>query len=169
MTDAKAVCARSMEIMADGTPDDFAEVIHPDAYNRESVDEPPATRGRGPAAFHATALWLRATFSDMRWEVHEAAQDGDLVALHTTMYGRQTGTFVQYDEHARPAKAFAPTGRRFAVRHTHWFRVADGMVIEHWANRDDMSMALALGWLPPSPPHLLRSLLALRRAKRQAS
>ena len=54
--DNKELCARSVHIMADGNPEDFEAIIHPDARNREAVDEPPATRGRGPAAFHATAL-----------------------------------------------------------------------------------------------------------------
>src|SRR4028118_925453 len=57
--DTKELCVRAIQIMADGTPEDFEAVFHPDARNREAVDEPPATRGRGPAAFYATALWLR--------------------------------------------------------------------------------------------------------------
>ncbi len=54
------LCVRSMQIMVDGTLDQFDEFVHPEAYNRESKDEPPETRGRGPKAFYATALWLRA-------------------------------------------------------------------------------------------------------------
>ena len=60
--DPCAVARRSVQIMASGSLADFEEVVHPDAHNREDVDEPPASRGRGPAAFYATALWLRATF-----------------------------------------------------------------------------------------------------------
>ena len=55
---------RSIHLMTVGTADQFAEVNHPDAFNRESSAEPPATRERGPAAFYATALWLRAAFSE---------------------------------------------------------------------------------------------------------
>ena len=40
-------------------------------------------------------------------------------------------------------------GRSFAVTQTHWFRMRDGLVIEHWANRDDLGMGLQLGWFGP--------------------
>ena len=40
------------------------------------------------------------------------------------------------------------------------------MVIEHWANRDDLGNATQLGWIPPTPIFLLRMLLATRRARR---
>jgi hypothetical protein len=71
--DAKTLCLRSMQIMVDGSLADFEAVVHPDAVNREAKDEPPASRGRGPAAFYATALWLRETFADLAFEVHESA------------------------------------------------------------------------------------------------
>jgi hypothetical protein len=61
---------------------------------------------------------------------------------------------------------FPPTRRRFAATQTHWFRIADGLVIEHWANRDDNGQAMQLGWIPPSPIYLLRMQLATRKAKR---
>ena len=32
----------------------------------------------------------------------------------------------------------------------------DGLVVEHWANRDDMGTAAQLGWVPPTPRDLLR-------------
>jgi len=53
----KAMCARSINLMADGVLSDFEAVVHPDARNREAAVEPAASRGTGPAAFYATALW----------------------------------------------------------------------------------------------------------------
>jgi hypothetical protein len=47
--------------------------------------------------------------------------------------------------------------------------VADGKVIEHWANRDDIGTAVQLGWVPPSPLYLLRSAVAKWRARRRES
>jgi hypothetical protein len=64
-TDAKSVCRRQALMMADGTLEDFEEVVHPDAVNREAKDEPPACRGRGPKACYATALWLREAFAEL--------------------------------------------------------------------------------------------------------
>src|SRR5260370_1051671 len=59
-----------------------------------------------------------------------------------------------------------PTGQACSITQTHWFRVADGKVIEHWANRDDMGMARQLGWVPPTPRYLIRMALARRRARK---
>lgn len=98
-------------MMANGSLADFAAVIHPEATNREASAEPPASRGRGPAAFYATACWLREAFADVCWEIEHIVADRDLVVLHTTMCGRHVNTFVSYDETGRPAQAFPATGR----------------------------------------------------------
>ena len=168
INDAKALALRSIQIMADGTHDDFHEVIHPQFLNHEAKDEPPASRGRGPGPAYATALWLRDAFAELRWEIHDAVAEGNLVVVHCTMSGVHVRPFAEYDENARVGQVFPPTGRRFATTQTHWLRVADGQVIEHWANRDDLGMALQLGWVPPNPIYLMRSLLARRRARRTA-
>jgi len=165
----KALCERTIHIMADGDLADFEAVIHPDAVNREARTEPAAARGRGPAAFYATALWLRSALADMRWDIHQAAGDGDIVVIHSTASGRHTGPFVFYDESGAVEQVMPPTGKTCSVTQTHWFRVADGKVIEHWANRDDLGAARQFGWIPPSPRYLVRMALATRRARRAAA
>jgi predicted ester cyclase len=165
LTANKAVSVRSLHLMGNGTLDEFKTAFHPHATNREAVDEPPATRGRGPEAYYATALWLREAYADLKWEVHDIVADGDLVVIHATMSGRHVKPFVAYDADARVKQAFPPTGRTFASTQSHWFRVQDGLVIEHWANRDDLGTADQLGWVPPTPLFLLRMFLATRRAR----
>ena len=169
MLAAKDVCVRSMQIMADGTLDQFKEIVHPEASNRESKDEPPETRGRGPEAFHATALWLRGAFGQLAFEIHDVVAEGDLVVIHNTMSGRHTGVFTIYGPNGEITQAMPPTGKRFATTQTHWMRVKDGKVIEHWANRDDQGTATQLGWIPPSPWYLVTMALATRRARKQAA
>jgi predicted ester cyclase len=163
--DPKAMCARSIQIMADGDLGEFEALIHPEAVNREAVHEPMASRGRGPAAYYATALWLRGAISDLRWDIHEIAADGDLVAVHSTMSGRHTGPFARYDAAGAPSQVMPPTGKTFSSTQTHWFRCADGKIIEHWANRDDLATAQQAGWIPPSPRYLIRMAVARRRAR----
>ncbi|MDL9947641.1 ester cyclase [Gordonia sp. ABSL11-1] len=160
-----AVAIASLHAMGNGTLDDFGVLYTADVVNREAVAEPPDTRGEGPAAMYATALWLRAAFSDLAWQVHDLAQDGDHVVIHATMSGRQTGPFVAYRPDGEVEVAFPPRGRAFAVTQTHWFRMRDGRVAEHWANRDDLGMGKQLGWTPPTPGYLVRMLLATRRAR----
>ena len=167
-TDIREFCRRSLNVMSTEDLAEFEALIHPDATNREAVDEPPDCRGTGPAAYLATARWLTTAFSDLRWDVHEVVEDGDLVVARATMSGRQTGPFVAYGADARPKAVFPPTGRRFAVTQTHWFRMRADKVIEHWANRDDLGMGEQLGWTPPSPIYLVRMLVATRRARATA-
>ncbi len=161
-----AVAIRSIEAMADGDLADFVAVVHPQAQNRQAADEPLACRGRGPLAFLSTAVWLRSAYSELAWMVHDSAASEDLVVLHTSMSGRHTGPFITYDSEGKPAQAFPSTGRRFSVTQTHWFRFTDGLIVEHWANRDDLGQAHQLGWLPPSPAYLIRMAIATRRARR---
>jgi len=119
-TGTTALCIRSMHLMADGSRADFDGVYSPDAVNREAAAEPPAARQPGPAGFYATAGWLRAAFSGLRWEIHQTAEQDDLVVVHATMSGRHTGEFVRY----RPGTAIVdavmpPTGKEFAATQTH--------------------------------------------------
>lgn len=169
MEAAKDLCVRSMQLMVDGTLDQFEEVIHPEAHNRESNDEPPETRGRGAKAFYATALWLRGAFGDLAFEVHDVVAERDLFVIHNTMSGRHTGVFTVYGPDGEITQAMPPTGKRFATTQTHWMRIEDGKVIEHWANRDDQGTAMQLGWIPPSPWYLVKMALATRRARKRVA
>ena len=81
---------------------------------------------------------LHETFSDLRFEVHQEIAEGDRVVQLVTMSGRHTGPMM-----GRP-----PTGRHFAVRHTYWWRVADGRLVEHWGSRDDVGLLTQLGLFP---------------------
>ena len=165
--DDTAVAVASMHAMASGTLADFQPLYTTDAVNREAQTEPPDTRGKGPVAFYATARWLRTAFSDLTWQVLDVAHDNDLVVVHATMSGRQTGPFVAYRPEGEIDIVFPPRGRTFTVTQTHWFRMNDGKVAEHWANRDDLGMGRQLGWNPPTPLYLAQMLLARRRARRR--
>ena len=48
---------------------------------------------------------------------------------------------MTYGEAGAVRQAMPPTTKTFAATQSHWFRLADGKVIEHWANRDDLAMA----------------------------
>ena len=171
MTDVdtnEAVAVRSIMIMADGERPDFDGVIAPTAVNHEDGVEPPSCRVGGPAGFHATALWLRAAFADLGHRVEHVVAQDDLVVVDATMTGRHVGPFVVHDTTGAVTNAWAPTGRTFAVRQSHWLRVEDGLVTEHWAVRDDLGQGVQLGWVPPTPVYLLRCAQAKRRAVRSA-
>ena len=152
--------------MATGEPADFDAVIHPEAADHENVAQPPGCRVAGPAGFHATAMWLRAAFADLRYDIHQVVADGDLVVVHSTMNGRHVAPFVTYTAEGKVDTVFPATQKTFAANQSHWFRIEDGKIVEHWANRDDIGQARQLGWVPPTPGYLLRMASAKRKAKK---
>jgi predicted ester cyclase len=161
-----SLAVRSIHAMADGDGADFDPLYHPRAVDRENRIQPPSSRVHGPACFYSTALWLRAAFEGMHYDVHHAVADGNLVVVNCTMNGRHTAPWTVYAEDGSVDNVFPPTGRTFAMTQSHWFRLDDGRIIEHWANRDDLGMARQLGWIPPSPAFLVKMARAKRRALR---
>ncbi len=67
-------------------------------------------------------------------EQHHLIAEGDLVVQHVTLHGTHRSSTM-------PLLADAPVaGRSAAWTFIHIWRVADGMVVEHWACRDDMGL-----------------------------
>jgi lactoylglutathione lyase len=67
-------------------------------------------------------------------EQHHLVGEGDLVVQHVTLHGTHRASTM-------PLLADAPvSGRPVAWRFIHIWRVADGMLVEHWACRDDMGL-----------------------------
>jgi predicted ester cyclase len=167
--DPTSVVVRSIHTMARGDRADFDPLYHPRAVDRENRVQPPSSRSPGPAGFHSTALWLRAAFADLHYDIHHCLSDGSLVAVNSTMSGRHVAPWTVYREDGAVDTVFPPTNKSFASTQSHWFRVERGQIIEHWANRDDLGTAEQLGWIPPTPGYLVKMALAKRRAKRSLS
>ena len=79
--------------------------------------------------------WILSVFPDHRFDVEHIAADGDTVAILGTMVGTHEGELM----------GIAPTGRRVETPQSHWFRVEQGKLTEHWAVRDDLGMLQQLG------------------------
>jgi steroid delta-isomerase-like uncharacterized protein len=107
------------------------QVVHPDFCNHEVA----ADRPGGREGFRETARRLRRAFEELRVEPLDVIAEADRVVIRARVSGRQVGPFA-----GMPA-----TGREFSVEHTHMLRILDGMVVEHWANRDDCGMMRQLG------------------------
>lgn len=148
----------------------LAEVnVTADFINHRAPTEPLAARARGPAALHATACWLHDAFSDLHFDVQKVALAGEIAIAWVTLHGVNTGPFVVYDSpEGVVTDVFPPTGRSFATRQVHWFRIVDGAIAEHDAVRDDLDMAKQAGWIPPRPAYVVRMRLARRRARHAA-
>src|SRR4051812_5449017 len=70
---------------------------------------------------------LRSAFPDLRFEVHSAIVEGQLVATHSTMTGTHRGRAPL----GRLAE-LAPRGNRVSVAHMHLFRWEGDRVAEFW-------------------------------------
>ncbi|HKQ02856.1 MAG TPA: ester cyclase [Actinomycetes bacterium] len=101
-------------------------------------------RVNGPAAMRETAAWLLGQFPDMQMTVEAIVAEGDMVAVRVLSEGTNLGPLNG---------VMPPTGKRFSARQSHWFRVEDGKLAEHWATREDLPAMLQLGVVqPPGRP-----------------
>ena len=166
--DPISVAVRSIHAIADGDRADFDPLYHPRAVDRENPVQPPSSRVPGPAGFYSTAQWLRAAFAGLHYVIHHVIADGNLVAVNATMNGRHVAPWAVYTDDGPVDTVFPPTHQSFAMTQSHWFRLEDGTIIEHWANRDDLGTGKQLGWVPPTPGYLIKMARAKRRAKRSA-
>jgi predicted ester cyclase len=98
----------------------------------------------GPAAMRETAQWLLAQFPDLQMTIEAMVAEGDTVAVRVLSEGTNLGPLNG---------VVPPTGKRFAARQSHWFRVEKGKLAEHWATREDLVAMLQLGVVqPPGRP-----------------
>jgi predicted ester cyclase len=84
---------------------------------------------------------LRRSFSGLRFEVDEnvgVLVEGDLVALRTLITGTHTGHYA----------GVAPTGAPFQTSASHFFRVRDDQLTEHWPVADTYRILAAIGAIP---------------------
>jgi predicted ester cyclase len=97
-------------------------------------------RVNGPKAMRQTAEWLLAQFPDLRMTIEAMISEGDTVAARVLSEGTNL----------RPLNGVVPpTGKRFRARQSHWYRVAEGKLVEHWATREDLPAMLQLGVIQP--------------------
>lgn len=138
--DLKDVAEAGFRLIETGDESEAARIVSSDFVNHEAEDDPEDAerQERGPAGYLATATWLRDAFSDLRFELHEVAVDGDTVIVASIMSGRHTGAF----------QGIPPTGRHFAQKQVHIFHTRDGRITSHRAVRDDLGLLFQLGWKP---------------------
>ena len=130
--DNKRIARRMLDELFDqGNFDVAADLIHPNFVNHEA----PPSNPQGPEGLKETITWLRGLWGPMRYEIHDEICESDKVAARVTMHGHHLGEFL-----GKP-----PSGKEFATKQIHIWRIEDGKVIEHWSVRDDLGQALQLG------------------------
>src|SRR5690348_108510 len=97
------------------------------------------TRSRtGLKRYHSE---LRQSFSELHFEVHEnvgVLVEGDLVALRTVITGTHAGAYA----------GVAATGTQIQTSASHFFRIHDDQLVEHWQVVDTYRILAAIGAIP---------------------
>jgi predicted ester cyclase len=148
---AHDLVSRDFRLMESWDDAEASAIIAPTMRNHEAVVEPPAARQPGVAGARATYDWLHSAYADLHLIIHRVVAEGDWAVAQTTMSGRQVGPFMTFTPDGEVGQVFAATGRSFAASQTHWFRIADGQLVEHRADRDDLGQAMQLGWFDRGP------------------
>jgi predicted ester cyclase len=91
---------------------------------------------------------ILTTFPDVKMAPLNIVAERDWVAAHCMFSGTHKGVGQSHFVHEGLLAGAPPTGKSFKTRHIHMFRMEDGLIVEHWAARNDVDMARQLGLLP---------------------
>lgn len=93
---------------------------------------------QGRDGLRRTAAVLEHDLGPWHLEVHHALAEDSMVAVHLTLHGHHRASTM-------PLLVSVPvTGRDMSWTFLHLFRVADGLIAEHWACRDDLGLLAQL-------------------------
>lgn len=126
---------------------DLCDELFADDYVEHALapfgsEEPGAVQG--PEHMRNVVAWLVDQFPDVTMNIEAIASEDDIVAVRVMSEGTNLGKLNG---------VIPPTGKRFAARQSHWYRVESDKLAEHWAIRDDLATMLQLGVLNlPGPP-----------------
>jgi len=130
----KQVVRRQFELLSKGDVSGAAGMWAQESFNHG--------RKVGPADIQKVYESLHTLHE--QHDLHEVVAEGEWVAARTTCHGRHTAE-PPFPVNGGIFVGIAPTGREYTVQHIHLFRVRDGRLVEHWANRDDLGNAAQIG------------------------
>lgn len=101
----------------------------------------------GQKGFRLVLDDLYTTFPDLHQEISDLVAEGDTVIVRAMVSGTHKGV-GKIPINGGLLMGVEPTGKHFKVQQIHWYKLRDGSIVEHWANRDDIGMMQQLGLLP---------------------
>lgn len=140
MTDVNAnkdLVRRHIAAMDAHDLDALAAVTATDVVNHAAIPEAQGLEGMKRIF---GKLWK--AMPDQRVSCEDLIAEGDRVVCRMRFRGTQTGP-LEMTRMPLPA-----TGREVSTEQIHIFRIADGLIVEHWAGRDDIGVLRQLGQLP---------------------
>ena len=94
----------------------------------------------GPAGYKLFVGAFRQAFPDLHYHVEDVIAEGDMVAQRTLGHGTMKGDF----------QGMPATGKSASWSEIHIVRFANGKMVEHWGQVDQLGMLQQLG-LAPTP------------------
>ncbi len=135
----KAIGGRiPMEVFGQGRYEVVDEIVSPDIVDHGT---PPPGMPPGREGLKAIARAVRAAFPDLKSTVDLQVAEGDLVAGKITYTGTMKGDLF----------GMKATGKQATWTESHFVRIKNGKITEHWADIDQLGMLRQLG-LAPAPP-----------------
>lgn len=122
------------ELVMRGNFDHLEELFHADYVDHTQPPGWPTDR----QGLRTLVEYFRQAFPDIHVTIEAMVAEGDLVMHRQTMRGTHLGEFF----------GIPPTGVRVAMTGMHMWRFADGQIIEHHANNDDLGLLRQLGAIP---------------------
>jgi predicted ester cyclase len=137
--DIKAIGRRiPVEVFGQGRLEVIDEVVAPDI--REHGNLPPGVPP-GREGLKTIARGLRAAFPDLKNTVDLQVAEGDLVAAKITYTGTMKGDLW----------GMKATGKQATWTESHFVRIKNGKVTDHWGDIDQLGMLRQLGLAPAAP------------------
>jgi lactoylglutathione lyase len=124
---AKDVVAEMFRRQRDGDDTVLDDLVASDLVNH-------AAGPQGRDGLRAILRTIDADLGPVTVAQHHLVGEGDLVAQHLTLHGTHRASTMPLLAGTRVA------GRPAAWTFIHLWRVADGLIVEHWACRDDMGL-----------------------------
>jgi predicted ester cyclase len=123
-----------LEVFNQGNFGLIDELIAPDFVDHYTQPGVPPTR----EGFMQLAIALRSAFPDLQYTVEDAIDAGDKIVHRLAASGTMKGDFL----------GIPATGTRATWTEIHIGRVADGQLVEHWGQVDQLGMLVQLGVVP---------------------
>ena len=138
----KDLVRRQFELLSRGDVEDAASLWSSESYNHGRRTDP-----KGILSVYASLRSLHESHT-----LHEIVAEGDWVAVRSTCSGVHSAT-PTIPVNGGMFVGLEPTGRSYSVQHIHLFKIVNGKIAEHWANRDDLGAARQIGLesAPSSP------------------
>ena len=114
-------------------------LIAPDAVDHSTVGGKVKT-GKGSASFRAIVSMFRRAMPDIRLTIEQEVYAGDKVVHRWTLVGTDTGGLL----------GLPPSGKQLTFTGTTVVRMREGMIVERWANVDELGLMQQLGLVPAS-------------------